>query len=52
MKRKFLLAAALAAAFSVSSVQAQTEIHWWHSMGGGLGDWVNDMKLHIKQQPN
>ncbi|MCV2357530.1 sn-glycerol-3-phosphate ABC transporter substrate-binding protein UgpB [Paucibacter sp. TC2R-5] len=23
--------------------QAQTEIQWWHSMGGGLGDWVNDL---------
>jgi sn-glycerol 3-phosphate transport system substrate-binding protein len=23
--------------------QAQTEIQWWHSMGGGLGDWVTDL---------
>jgi sn-glycerol 3-phosphate transport system substrate-binding protein len=23
--------------------QAQTEIQWWHSMGGGLGDWVSDL---------
>ncbi len=22
--------------------QAQTEIQWWHSMGGALGEWVND----------
>ena len=21
---------------------AQTEIQWWHSMGGALGEWVND----------
>ncbi len=24
-------------------VQAQTEIQWWHSMGGALGEWVNDL---------
>ncbi|HEY8710765.1 MAG TPA: sn-glycerol-3-phosphate ABC transporter substrate-binding protein UgpB [Burkholderiaceae bacterium] len=23
--------------------QAQVEIQWWHSMGGQLGDWVNDL---------
>lgn len=23
--------------------QAQTEIQWWHSMSGALGDWVNDL---------
>jgi sn-glycerol 3-phosphate transport system substrate-binding protein len=41
MKHKFLaLAAALLAA---SSAQAQTEIQWWHSMGGALGEWVNDL---------
>ncbi|MEZ7912664.1 MAG: sn-glycerol-3-phosphate ABC transporter substrate-binding protein UgpB [Propionivibrio sp.] len=33
---------ALAAAFAVP-VQAQTEIQWWHSMGGALGEWVNDL---------
>jgi len=25
------------------SAQAATEIQFWHSMGGKLGDWVNDM---------
>ena len=43
MTRKLLLAAALAAAFSVTGAQAQTEIQWWHSMGGALGDKVNDL---------
>lgn len=39
---KFKLAmAALAAVLSVPA-QAQTEIQWWHSMGGALGEWVND----------
>jgi sn-glycerol 3-phosphate transport system substrate-binding protein len=23
--------------------QAQTEVTWWHSMGGALGEWVNDL---------
>jgi len=38
------LAAALAlgAAFSAPAM-AQTEIQWWHSMGGALGEWVNDL---------
>jgi sn-glycerol 3-phosphate transport system substrate-binding protein len=41
MKLK-LCALALAAAFTVPA-QAQTEIQWWHSMGGALGEWVNDL---------
>jgi sn-glycerol 3-phosphate transport system substrate-binding protein len=41
MKPKFLaLAIALAAALPA---QAQTEIQWWHAMGGALGEWVNDL---------
>src|SRR6187399_1960421 len=35
-------AVALAAVLSLSA-QAQTEIQWWHSMGGALGEWVNDL---------
>ncbi|MFY8117305.1 MAG: sn-glycerol-3-phosphate ABC transporter substrate-binding protein UgpB [Roseateles sp.] len=37
------LAATLLAAGLASNVQAQTEIQWWHSMGGALGEWVNDL---------
>jgi sn-glycerol 3-phosphate transport system substrate-binding protein len=33
--------AVLAACLPLAS-QAQTEIQWWHSMGGALGEWVND----------
>ena len=33
--------ATLAACLPLAS-QAQTEIQWWHSMGGALGEWVND----------
>lgn len=35
-------ALALAAAFAAPA-HAQTEIQWWHSMGGALGEWVNDL---------
>lgn len=35
--------AATAAALGVTAVHAQTEIVWWHSMGGALGEWVNDL---------
>ena len=41
MKLK-LSALALAAAFALPA-QAQTEVQWWHSMGGALGEWVNDL---------
>ena len=41
MKLKFA-ALALASALSVNA-QAQTEIQWWHSMTGGLNEWVNDL---------
>ena len=41
---KFRLAAAsLAAALVSSPVLAQTEIQWWHSMSGPLGEWVGDL---------
>ena len=33
---------ALMALFSMPA-QAQIEISWWHSMGGALGEWVNDL---------
>ena len=42
MTRKSLLAA-LAIAFAATGAQAQTEIHWWHSMGGALGDKLNEL---------
>ena len=37
-----LLAAAAATALSLPA-QAQTEIQWWHSMSGQLGEWVNGL---------
>jgi sn-glycerol 3-phosphate transport system substrate-binding protein len=42
-KRLIPFASALALAAAMSSpALAQTEIQWWHSMGGALGEWVND----------
>jgi sn-glycerol 3-phosphate transport system substrate-binding protein len=40
LAKSLALAAALGAQ---SAAQAQTEIQWWHSMGGALGEWVNDV---------
>ena len=40
--KKFLGALGIAMAF-VGSAHAQVEVQWWHSMGGPLGEWVNDL---------
>ena len=41
--RKFsAVAVAACALLTPLASQAQTEIQWWHSMGGALGEWVND----------
>ena len=40
--KKFLSAAGVALAL-VGPAQAQVEVQWWHSMGGPLGEWVNDL---------
>jgi sn-glycerol 3-phosphate transport system substrate-binding protein len=42
MKRQ-LGAVALAAAFAIPAQAQQVEVQWWHSMGGALGEWVNDL---------
>ena len=45
MHKRFMpLTGALALAALISTpVHAQTEIQWWHSMTGGLNDWVLDL---------
>ncbi len=44
MKRRPLLTLlALSFAAAAGSAQAQTEIQWWHSMSGQLGEWVNGL---------
>ena len=40
--RSISLAIALGT-LGTGSALAQTEIQWWHSMGGALGEWVNDL---------
>ena len=40
--RKLVLVMAAAACFAPAA-QAQTEIQWWHSMGGALGERLNDL---------
>jgi sn-glycerol 3-phosphate transport system substrate-binding protein len=37
------LAFAACVLFSPMASHAQTEVQWWHSMGGALGEWVNDL---------
>jgi len=38
---RILLAGAAATSLLAGAAQAQTEITWWHGMGGALGDTVN-----------
>jgi sn-glycerol 3-phosphate transport system substrate-binding protein len=43
MRIKLLTAALAASSLFATSVQAQTEIQWWHSMTGALNDKLNDV---------
>jgi sn-glycerol 3-phosphate transport system substrate-binding protein len=45
MKFKIAASAVATCVFAMFTMpaQAQTEIQWWHSMGGALGEWVNDL---------
>lgn len=50
MIRKTLLAAgALAAGLGASAAQAQTDITWWHAMGGKLGEVVNEISKRFNE---
>ncbi|WP_071673422.1 sn-glycerol-3-phosphate ABC transporter substrate-binding protein UgpB [Nioella nitratireducens] len=40
---KTLLASAAATAMMASMAAAQTEIHWWHAMGGVNGELIDEM---------
>ncbi|WKB52131.1 sn-glycerol-3-phosphate ABC transporter substrate-binding protein UgpB [Eleftheria terrae] len=44
-----LWATALAGALTSAPAVAQTEIQWWHSMGGALGEWVNDLARQFNE---
>jgi len=43
MKFRFSTLVLASAALLGGTAHAQTEIQWWHSMGGALGEWVNDL---------
>ena len=43
MMRKPLIAALAAFGLAATAAEAQTEIHFWHSMGGALGDKVSEL---------
>ena len=44
MKLKHIaLAAGASFVLAASPAHAQTEILWWHSMSGALGEWINDL---------
>ena len=44
MHKKLFAPAVLAvSALFALPAQAQVEVQWWHSMGGALGEWVNDL---------
>jgi len=42
-KRTRAIAVAVGCLGTVLGAQAQTEIQWWHSMSGQLGEWVNGL---------
>jgi sn-glycerol 3-phosphate transport system substrate-binding protein len=48
MIRKALFAS-FALAFTATLAQAQTEIQFWHSMGGALGDKVNELATKFNE---
>ena len=51
MKRMLLSSVAgIATLFSVAAANAQTEIQWWHAMGGNLGDVVNDLAAQFNKE--
>ena len=43
MKTQLTALAALATIGLALPAQAQTEVQWWHSMSGQLGEWVNGL---------
>ena len=43
LKQTAICAALALGGLMGGQAHAQTEIQWWHSMGGALGEWVNDL---------
>ena len=44
--------AAVAVLASAHGAAAQTEIQWWHAMGGNLGEVVNEIADELQQVPD
>jgi sn-glycerol 3-phosphate transport system substrate-binding protein len=49
MLRKRTIALAVGAAMMAGTAHAQTEIQWWHSMGGALGEKVNELATKFNE---
>ena len=47
-RTRVLMALALGAACTLPA-HAQTQIQWWHSMSGALGEWVNDLAKEFNE---
>ena len=49
--KRFLLSsiAGIAAAVMAHAAAAQTEIQWWHAMGGELGEKLNAARRRLQQ---
>ena len=47
---KTLLASAAATALMAGAAAAQTEIHWWHAMGGVNGELIDQMAAEFNAQ--
>ena len=44
-----VLAFASALSISAMPLRAETQIQWWHSMPGALGEWVNDLAKEFNE---
>jgi sn-glycerol 3-phosphate transport system substrate-binding protein len=49
MRLKALATGAALSAALIAPTHAQTEIQWWHSMSGPLGEWVNDLAKQFNE---
>ena len=49
LKRPLVSALLAIGLFQVAAAQAQTEIQWWHSMGGALGEALNGLATKFNE---
>lgn len=48
----FSCALVTATMLATAPAHAQTEVQWWHSMGGALGEWVNGLAKDFNARQN